>query len=219
MNVSPRIQVFPSSLLPLRCCGLFLFVVSLALGCSGPQNGANAGDDTSTAESGAAPSVRPQIPIPEFSLARLSGGEKSDKDYRGKLVLLNFWALWCAPCVAEMPALERLHTSFKDKGLEVVAISVDSKNSQEELKAFVKKYGLSFDILLDPEISLPPKYGVTGFPETFFVGPDGVLRRFYDPNTKTEGVKVISDRPWDSPSYLEAVEAFVEKELRDSNPS
>lgn len=221
MNVSPLHRVIltrvlrpltaPASMLILS---IFAVIVLFSLNACSNPSGSSATEDSGNKEA----SER-RVPVPEFSLRSLSGGQKSDTDYRGKLILLNFWALWCAPCVAEMPALERLHTTLKEKGVEVVAISVDPPNSDEELKAFREKYGLSFDILLDPEISLPPQYGVTGFPETFFVGPDGMLKSFYDPNTKTRGLKVVSDRPWDSASYLEAVTALAEQVLSDTDPS
>ncbi len=195
-----------------------LFAVALlAASCTGSKNG-----DAETREAGTrAPESKEErvVPVPEFELESLAGGKKSDTDYRGKVLLLNFWATWCAPCVAEMPSLERLHASFKDKGLEVVAVSVDPPGSKEELKAFVKKHGLTFEILLDPEISLPPMFGVSGFPETFFVGPDGILKPFYDPKTKKEALKVVSDRPWDSQVYLEAIGELLQRELNDTNPS
>lgn len=147
--------------------------------------------------------------IPPIQLKTLDNKEVSLKDFSGKVVLLNFWATWCVPCVAEMPALERLYQGLKDKNFEIVAVSMDPEESSAAVSKFVKEKGLSFTILKDPEMSIPPQFGVSGFPETYFVGKNGELLEFEDPSAKCLGKRVIADRPWDAENYINAVKKLL----------
>ncbi|MBI5810991.1 MAG: TlpA family protein disulfide reductase, partial [Deltaproteobacteria bacterium] len=81
----------------------------------------------------------------DFTLPDLDGKVSSLRDYRGKVVFLNFWATWCKPCEEEMPSMQALYESLKDKPFEIVAVSVDSEGS-DVVKAFAKKYGITFKI-------------------------------------------------------------------------
>src|SRR6266481_490325 len=92
-------------------------------------------------------------PTPEFSLASPEGKKISLKDFRGKTLFLNFWATWCEPCREEMPSMEHLHQTYKDRGLAVIAISLDSQGASM-VNPFVKKFGLSFPMGLDPKIAV-----------------------------------------------------------------
>lgn len=107
--------------------------------------------------------------------------------YKGKVVVLNIWATWCTPCIVEMPTLEALHREFSDQDLRVVAVSVDQPNTQGAIRKFVKELGLSFDILHDPAGEITRIYQATGYPETFVIGRDGVIRK-----------KVIGAADWHS---------------------
>src|SRR5262249_58494104 len=100
---------------------------------------------------GSAPltSVGEHPPAPDFTLSTLSGASLSGADLRGKVVLLNFWATWCVPCRKEMPSIEALYQRYKDRGLEVVAISLD-KGSTTVVEAFVKEVGVTYRVALDP---------------------------------------------------------------------
>lgn len=149
------------------------------------------------------------ISAPEIKLKNLENKEVSLHDFAGKVVLLNFWASWCVPCVAEMPALERLYQAQKNKNFEIVAVSVDPEESSETVSKFVKEKGLSFTVLKDPEMSIPPQFGVTGFPETYFVGKNGELLQFDDPAAKCKGKRIIADRPWDAESFINAVSTLL----------
>ena len=108
-------------------------------------------------------------------------------DYRGKVVLLNIWATWCGPCIVEMPTLEALHREFKDTDLRVVAVSIDQPQTEHAIRDFVKELGLTFDVLHDPEGDITRAYQATGYPETFVIGRDGVIRK-----------KVIGAADWNS---------------------
>lgn len=151
-----------------------------------------------------------------FSLKDLSGKENTLADFRGKLTLLNFWATWCVLCVAEMPALQRLHKMFESQGFQVLAINVDPAESEATVRKFLSDRGISFPVLLDPQMSLPEQYGLTGFPESFFIGPDLKFIGVVDPDSMRQGVRLISDRPWDSPVYVELVRSLLGKFIVDT---
>lgn len=152
---------------------------------------------------------RPDQSVPFFEIPDLSGKLVSSRDLQGKFVVLNFWATWCAPCVAEMPALQRFYQHFKDKGVEVVAVNVDTAKKEGDVRKFVAEKGLGFTILLDHQSGLPVRFGVTGFPETLFISPDGKFRAITDPESKKRSLRLISDRPWDAPEYIEAFEKVL----------
>src|SRR5258706_8807072 len=93
--------------------------------------------------------VKDHPAAPDFTLPRPDGKKTSLKDYRGKVVLLNFWATWCESCRDEMPAMDRLYREFKGKGLEIVAVNV--KDKREDALVFVKKLKITYPIMMDPE--------------------------------------------------------------------
>jgi thiol-disulfide isomerase/thioredoxin len=107
--------------------------------------------------------------------------------YKGRVVLLNIWATWCAPCRAEMPAIERLHREFGPRGLQIVAVSIDKAGDEKLIDDFVRDFHLSFEILHDPAGDIQEAYQTTGVPETFVLGKDGVIRK-----------KVIGAADWSS---------------------
>ena len=110
-------------------------------------------------------------PTPDFNLATPEGKKISLKDFRGKLLFLNFWASWCPPCREEMPAMEKLYQEFKDKNFVVLAVSV--KDSKQEAINFVKELKLTYPIALDPEGQVGLLYGAWGLPTTYLIGPKG----------------------------------------------
>jgi len=112
---------------------------------------------------------------PPFRLALLSGGQASLDTWRDKLVVLNFWATWCTPCTVEMPTLEALSRDYRDRGLVVVGISVDRGAPRPVLEPYVRTLGLTFPLLLDPNLETANAWRVTGVPATFIIKPDGVV--------------------------------------------
>ena len=117
-------------------------------------------------------------PAPGFRLPTLRGDVVDLQSLRGKVVVVNFWATWCPPCVEEMPSLEKLHRTLGPEGLVVLGVSVDE--DEAALRAFVTKAGVTFPILRDPGGAGPSTaYRTTGFPETFVVGPTGTLVESY----------------------------------------
>jgi peroxiredoxin len=102
---------------------------------------------------------------------------KSLADYKGKVVLLNIWATWCGPCREEMPSMEKLYKEFASQGLVIVAVSVDDPGTEQQIRDFVKEFGLTFEILHDPDKKTAQRYQVTGYPESFIIGREGTIRR------------------------------------------
>lgn len=115
---------------------------------------------------------RSGFPAPDFALADLDGRRHRLSDYRGKVVFLNIWATWCLPCRMEMPSMERLHRRLQGQDFIMLAVSED-EDGATAVRPFVDELGLTFPILLDPQGVLPPRYGVTGYPETFIIDREG----------------------------------------------
>jgi cytochrome c biogenesis protein CcmG/thiol:disulfide interchange protein DsbE len=114
-------------------------------------------------------------PAPAGSLPRLKGrGDGSLAEYRGRWVLVNFWASWCEPCQAEAPAL----ASFQRQhgGSRFTVVGIDSRDLEGDGRAFVRKYGLRYPQLRDGNGKLAHEFGTTGVPENFLVDPRGRVR-------------------------------------------
>ena len=129
---------------------------------------------------------------PDFSV---SDGTNtiSLSQYRGKIVLLNFWASWCGPCVEETPALEQLHRDRPD--LEIVGVSVDT--DETAYRRFLKRFQIDIPTVMDPEQKAARLYHTDGWPETFIIDRDGIVRR-----------KVVGDPDWSNPeirAYLKSL--------------
>jgi cytochrome c biogenesis protein CcmG/thiol:disulfide interchange protein DsbE len=113
-------------------------------------------------------------PAPAFTADRLEGGGAlSLSEYAGKVVVLNFFASWCLPCTQENPALVRVYERYR--GSDVVMLGVVYQESRENALAYVKRMGISWPALADDDGRVALSYGVFGPPETFFIGPDGVI--------------------------------------------
>ena len=111
-------------------------------------------------------------PLPDTELAMLDGeGTGSIGDYRGEWVLVNVWASWCDPCREESPALQRFYEEHRDQNFTVLGI--DSRDVSSEGLAFVEEFGLTYPQLHDSEGDVPDDYGMTGFPESFLIDPEG----------------------------------------------
>ncbi len=113
---------------------------------------------------------------PGFSLEDIDGKKFSLKDYRGKVVLLNFWATWCPPCRREMPSMERLHQKFKNR--DFVVLALNQMEDGDQVFTFVGDLGvdLTFPILFDKDSSVSRAYGVMGLPTTYLIDKKGNVR-------------------------------------------
>jgi cytochrome c biogenesis protein CcmG/thiol:disulfide interchange protein DsbE len=115
---------------------------------------------------------------PNFKAKDLqSRAPKTLADYKGQVVLLNVWATWCEPCKAEMPSMEELYRSYQPHGLHIVAVSIDDYVTEDSIRAYAKDLGLTFEILHDPTHAIEKAYQTTGYPESFVIDRDGVIRR------------------------------------------
>jgi cytochrome c biogenesis protein CcmG/thiol:disulfide interchange protein DsbE len=141
------------------------------------------------------------IPAPAFHVAALDGQPITLDAYQGKVLLVNVWATWCAPCLEEMPSMQRLYQDMAGKDFEILAVSVDNPVDgavpRQSLEKFATDLGLTFPILHSPPGSpddIQRLYQTTGVPESFLIGKDGVIyRRISGPTT------------WDSPQYREQI--------------
>ncbi len=96
-------------------------------------------------------------------------------DFRGSAVLVNLWATWCGPCRFETPYLESVYEEHQDQGLHIAGVSVDSRSSLDAVRQFVADNGVTYDILLDPDMVSTDAFGAIGLPASFLIGADGVI--------------------------------------------
>lgn len=112
---------------------------------------------------------------PDFTLTTPGGEPVALSDFRGKTVVLNFWATWCPPCRAEMPELQQVWEE-RGEGRDLVVLAVDVEESADAVTDFVENFGLTFPVALDADGSVADRYGLPGLPSTFFIDAEGVLR-------------------------------------------
>jgi peroxiredoxin len=144
-----------------------------------------------SARAGKGYALKPGVSAPNFELPTLAGERVSLANLRGRIVVVNFWATWCPPCVDEMPSLERLHRALGREGLVVLGVSADE--DEAALRAFVAKAGITFPILRDPGgRSAAALYRTTGYPETFVVDAKGVLHESF-----------VGPAEWSSPGAID----------------
>lgn len=115
---------------------------------------------------------------PDFELTTLSGDVVKLSDYKGKKVMLNFWASWCGPCKAEMPHMENYYKKNKESdNVEIIAVNLtkQERKGMEGIESFVEAFGLTFPIPLDLEGSVMDDYAVIGIPTSYFINTDGTI--------------------------------------------
>ncbi len=112
---------------------------------------------------------------PDFTLKTLDGQEMTLSKLKGKVVLLDFWATWCAPCRAAIPHLINLQKTYQEKGVEVIGMNMD-KGDVETVRRFVKSMDIPYPIMLTPE-EVSRNYGVTGLPTTILIDKEGRIRQ------------------------------------------
>jgi len=135
-------------------------------------------------------------PAPDFTLATLDGQGHRLRDLRGKVVFVNLWATWCPPCREEMPSMVRFYEGFKDRGVEILAVSEDTDG--EALRKFVTKYRVTFPVLRDENKRVYQLYRATGVPETHLINKRGVIE-----------ASTIGPFDWTSPGVVQKVEALL----------
>jgi len=145
----------------------FLLLLLIAAGCSKHD-----------APDSQASSARVEVgqPAPAYQATTMTGSAISLADMKGKPVLMNVWATWCGPCRKEIPELRAIHGAYKDRGLEVVGISVDADGSDDAIRDFLKEFKMDYTIWRDPNETVQATFRMAGVPTTFLIDRDGVLR-------------------------------------------
>ncbi len=136
-------------------------------------------------------------PAPGFRLKNLQGEHVRLSDYHGKVVLLNFWATWCAPCRKEMPSMEKLWQTYREQGLVILAVSTDN-GGESRIRNFVGRLNLTFPILLDADSLASDQYQVSGIPVSFLIDRQG---RIVD--------RVLGSKEWASESVFQQMEGLL----------
>jgi peroxiredoxin len=158
-------------------CALLLFVLS----CSGE-------------------SAKPQAgyPAPDFTLTSLDGVKYTLNDLKGKVVFVNLWATWCPPCRDELPSMVNLYNMFKGKDLEILAVSEDSDVGA--VNDFIRKYKITFPVLMDDQKKVYQMYKATGIPETHLIDKSGKIVS-----------SAIGPFDWTGPSVVNTVRNLLAK--------
>ncbi len=136
---------------------------------------------------------------PDFSLVDLHGKKVALQQFRGKIVLLNFWATWCGPCKEEMPFLEILYQQFKEKEFVLLTVSVDYEGPKP-VQEFISKQRYTFPVLLDPKCEVLDLFDVKGIPTTFIIDKKGKLLG-----------KAIGPRDWKCQEAISLISTLVLK--------
>lgn len=126
----------------------------------------------------AGPSDWLEIPAPDVEFVSVSGSAVRLSEYRGQVVLLNFWGTWCPPCRVEIPHLVRAQERLTELGGTIIAPAVGS-GSPEEILAFAAEAGINYPIWIVSDAVAVTRFGAPGYPFTMLIGPDGVIRRTY----------------------------------------
>jgi peroxiredoxin len=138
-------------------------------------------------------------PAPNFQLWDMDGNVLSLSNYRGKVVLLNFWATWCGPCRVEMPAMELLYRDFNRKDFEILAVSTDPQG-MAVTRPFRDSLGLTFPILHDSDFRVGLTYGARTLPMTFLVDRDGLITH-----------RIFGARDWQSPEARQLIQTLIKR--------
>jgi len=133
---------------------------------------------------------------PDFKIISDSGRTYTRSDFGGKLLVLNFWASWCAPCVQEVPSLDALQRTMATEGVVVLGVSIDS--NPKRYQQFLQRFRVNFPTARDPDANISSSYGTFQIPETYIIDSKGIVRE-----------KIISNRNWVDPQFLARVKAML----------
>ena len=133
---------------------------------------------------------------PDFSIKTETGKTVTARDFGGKLLMLNFWATWCQPCVQEVPSLDQLSRELAPKGLVVLGVSVDK--DQKAYRDFIAKFHVSYHTARDPDQVIYLKYGTIQYPETYLIDRSGKVV-----------VKVVGEENWTASQMVQHVQSLL----------
>ena len=140
---------------------------------------------------------RTPVSAPDFAVTDLRGQAVRLSALHGKVVLVNLWTTWCAPCRQEMPSMERLYKRLTGRGFQLLAVSQDEEGKRA-VEPFVRELNLTFPVLIDPEHQVGERYAVTGYPETFLIDRNGRVVEH-----------VIGPRDWMAPEWLARLDTLI----------
>lgn len=132
---------------------------------------------------------------PDFNLADMDGARHRLSDYRGKVVIINFWATWCPPCREEMPSMQRAWGQLEREGVVMLAVNVGE--DEDTIFTFTANYPVDFPLLLDSDSAVIQSWPVRGLPTTFVIDTKGAIV-----------YRAIGGRAWDSPGILDTLRAL-----------
>ena len=144
------------------------------------------------------------VPALDFTGKTLGGKTIRLSELRGKVVLLNFWATWCVPCLLEMPAMDRLSRKLAGKPFKLLA--VNQAEEREQVEKFAREHRFSFDLVLDPIGEVGSSYGANRLPMTYIIDKRGFVVR-----------RAIGPREWDSPLYQARIRRLLDGESSDTS--
>ena len=119
---------------------------------------------------------------PDFTLKGINGNTSSLADYKGKVVMVEFWATWCPPCKELTPILEKIHKKYKDKGFIILAL-VSEDEGEAAIRSFIKEYGITYPVLLADQETMR-HYGISSIPVTFIINKEGRVVSMHMGNTQ-----------------------------------
>ena len=133
---------------------------------------------------------------PDFKIVSDTGRTYTRSNFGGKLLVLNFWASWCAPCVQEAPSLQAFQRQLGGDGVVVLAVSIDT--NEKRYRQFLQRFRISFPTARDPEANISSSYGTFQIPETYLIDGTGKVRE-----------KIISNQNWVDPAFVARVKAML----------
>lgn len=136
-------------------------------------------------------------PAPDFFLTDLDGNQHRLSDYRGQVIIINFWATWCPPCREEMPSMQRAWEQLEKEG--ILMFGIDVGEDEDTIFLFTANYPVEFPLLMDRDARATNQWPVRGLPTTFVVGPKGRI-----------SYRAIGGREWDDPALLTLIRALKE---------
>jgi thiol-disulfide isomerase/thioredoxin len=170
----------------IRAAGCILVLASLLLDLAGASGAAQ--EAPLVAWTGG--------PTPVLNLKDVGGRLHDLTDYRGKVLVVNFWATWCAPCREELPSLERLRDALRDKPVQVLAVNVNEGESR--VRRFLTEVLLHLPVLLDRNGEAQRAWRVRGLPATFLLDQDGAIRYWF-----------LGELDWSQPAIIRTVESLL----------
>ena len=132
---------------------------------------------------------------PDFTLPSLEGGTTRLSSFKGKVVLVNFWATWCPPCRAEIPSMQRAWEKLKDNGVMMLAVHVGG--NEDKIWTFLTDFNVEFPVLMDKRSKVSKTWPLVGLPTSFVVGPKGRIR-----------LRAIGGREWDDAELISQILAL-----------